>query len=300
MSGASGLIGTALLPQLRAAGHEIVQLVRREPQAPGEVRWDPAHGQLDAADLAGVDAAINLSGAGVSSRRWSTKYKRAILQSRLSSTRLLADTLAELSPTPKVLLSGSAIGYYGDTGDHEYDEFGPRGDGFLADVVDQWEACTRSASVAGIRVCHLRTGIVLSAKGGALKLQLPLFKLGLGGRLGSGQQYTSWITIDDEVAAIVFLLTADGVSGPVNLVAPNPVTNRDFTAALGKALHRPAVAAVPAFALRAALDGFADEGLLVGQRLAPRALTDAGYSFRHPELAGALSAVLRPAPADLS
>ena len=189
VSGASGLIGTALLPELKAAGHEVVRLVRQAPAAADEVQWDPAAGRLDAADLVGVDAAINLSGAGISSRRWSESYKRKVMQSRVDSTTLLSKTLASLSPTPKVFLSGSAVGYYGDTRDSTLDEDGPRGDGFLAEVSETWEQSTAAAKAAGIRVCLLRTGIVLSRKGGALKLQLPIFKAGLGGRLGSGRQY---------------------------------------------------------------------------------------------------------------
>ncbi len=292
LTGASGLIGSALIPELRQAGHEVIQLVRRDPASAGEVKWDPEQGELDPAHLAGVDAAINLSGAGISSRRWSDTYKRTLLDSRVKSTTLLAETLAKLSPTPKVLISGSAVGYYGDTGDRTLDEHGSRGYGFLAELAETWEASTAAAAAAGIRVCHIRTGIVLSRRGGALRPQLPIWKLGLGGRLGTGRQYTSWITIDDEVAAIVFLLTADSVSGPVNLVAPNPVTNREFTKALGTAVHRPTFTVVPAFAIRLALADFADEGLLTGQRLTPRVLTDAGFQFRHPELPEALDAVL--------
>jgi len=293
LSGGSGLIGTALLPGLRTAGHEVVRLVRHEPSSPGEVRWDPMNGQLDPGELAGVDAAIHLSGAGVGSRRWTKAYQRTLLDSRVKSTTLLAETLAKLSPQPKVLLSGSAVGYYGDTGDELLDESGRPGKGFLADLVTRWEASTAAAEAAGIRVVHLRSGIVLSRRGGALKLQLPLFKAGLGGRLGSGQQYFSWISIEDEVAAIRFLLSAEQVSGAVNLVAPNPVTNQEFTKTLGSVLHRPTFAAAPAFALRLALDGFADEGLLIGQRLAPRVLTDAGFTFRQPQLRDALQDILR-------
>jgi uncharacterized protein (TIGR01777 family) len=292
LSGGSGLIGTALLPVLQQSGHEVIRLVRHEPSSPGEVRWDPLNGRLNPADLEGVDAAIHLSGAGVGSRRWTKAYRRTLLDSRVKSTTLLAQTLAKLSPQPKVLLSGSAVGYYGDTGDELLDESGRRGKGFLADLVLDWEASTSAAEAAGIRVVHLRSGIVLSRRGGALKLQLPLFKAGLGGKLGSGRQYFSWIGIDDEVAAIAFLLTAEQVSGPVNLVAPNPVTNKEFTKALGRVLHRPTFAAAPAFALRIALDGFADEGLLIGQRLTPRVLQDAGFAFVQPELADALKAIL--------
>jgi uncharacterized protein len=291
VSGGSGLIGSAVVPQLRAAGHQVIRLVRRDPAAPDEVRWDPANGQLNPTDLAGVDAAVHLSGASVS-RRWTQASRRAIRQSRVESTTLLAETLATLSPLPKVLLSGSAIGFYGDTGDRTVDEDGPRGDGFLADVVGDWEAAAHPAMSAGIRVCRLRTGIVLSRQGGALRLQLPIFKLGVGARLGGGRQFTSWITLEDEIAAIGFLLNADDVNGPVNLVAPNPVTNREFTKNLAAALHRPAILAVPPVALRLALDGFAEEGLLIGQRLAPRVLTDAGFTFRHPQLPEALESVL--------
>jgi uncharacterized protein len=292
VTGASGLIGSALIPQLRQAGHEVIQLVRREPATDGEIRWDPERGVLDAAELAGVEAAINLSGAGISSRRWSDKYKRTLLDSRVKPTTLLAETLAKLAPLPKVLVSGSAVGYYGDTGDRTLDENGSRGYGFLAELAETWEASTAAAEAAGIRVCHIRTGIVLSRRGGALKPQLPIWKLGLGGRLGTGRQYTSWISIDDEVAAILFLLTADQVSGPVNLVAPDPVTNREFTKALGRAVHRPTFTVVPSFAMRLALADFADEGLLTGQRLTPKVLTDAGFQFVHPQLPEALEAVL--------
>jgi hypothetical protein len=292
VSGGSGLIGSALVPHLRAAGHELRQLVRRDPTTPDEIRWDPARGQLDPADLAGVDAAVHLSGASVS-RRWTQASRRTIRESRVESTTLLAETLATLTPLPKVFLSGSAVGFYGDTGERTIDEDGPRGDGFLADVVGDWEAATHPAMTAGIRVCRLRTGIVLARRGGALRLQLPIFKAGLGGRLGNGRQYTSWITLEDEIAAITFLLGADGVSGAVNLVAPNPVTNADFTKALAAALHRPAFAAVPPIALKLALDGFAEEGLLIGQRLSPRVLTDAGFTFRHPDLPEALHSVLK-------
>jgi uncharacterized protein len=292
LSGGSGLIGSALLPELRVAGHDVVRLVRHEPNLPDEVRWDPMNARLNPGDLAGVDAAIHLSGAGVGSRRWTTAYKRTLLESRVKSTTLLSETLAKLSPQPTVLLSASAVGFYGDTADRLTDETGQRGEGFLADLVGAWEASTAPAEAAGIRVVHLRSGIVQSRRGGALTLQLPLFKAGLGGRLGSGRQYVSWISIDDEIAAIRFLLTADQVGGAVNLAAPRPVTNREFTKTLGKVLHRPTVAVAPAFALRLALDGFADEGLLTGQRLVPRVLQDAGFTFRHPELAVALEAVL--------
>jgi uncharacterized protein (TIGR01777 family) len=286
VTGASGLIGSALVPALRGDGHEVVRLVRRQPSGPDEVRWDPGAGLLDAADLAGVDAAVHLAGATVG-RRWSESYKRTILDSRVSGTRLLAETLAKLEPRPRVLVSGSAIGYYGDTGDTTVDESAPQGGGFLADVVRQWEAAARPAQDAGIRVPFIRTGLVLSDKGGILPPQRLAWKLGLGTRIGTGRQWQSWITLNDEVAAIRFLLDHD-VSGPVNLVAPAPVTQKDFGRALATALHRPMPWAAPGFALRAALDGFADEGLLIGQRVRPRVLEEAGFTFGDRTLAEAL------------
>jgi uncharacterized protein (TIGR01777 family) len=291
VTGASGLIGSALVPALLTDGHEVVRLVRRQPEAPDEVRWDPARGQLDAGDLAGVDAAVHLAGATVG-RRWSESYKRTILASRVDSTRLLAETLVTLAPKPAVLVSGSAIGYYGDTGDTAVDEAGPQGNGFLAEVVRQWEAAARPAQDAGIRTVFIRTGLVLSSRGGLLPPQRLAWKLGLGARIGSGRQWQSWITIDDEVDAIRFLLSADEVSGPVNLVAPEPVTQRDFGKALGAALHRPVPWAVPGFVLRAAVRDFADEGLLTGQRVRPGALEQAGFGFRARTLDEGLRQVL--------
>ncbi len=292
VTGASGLIGSALLPALRAAGHDVLTLVRRDPARPDEVRWDPAEGLLEASALRGVDAAVHLAGAGVADKRWTPAYKETILRSRVDGTRLLADRLAALEPRPRVLLSGSAVGWYGDTGDTEVDESAPAGDGFLADVVRQWEAATAPAEAAGIRVCHLRTGIVLSATGGALGRQTLLYRLGLGGPLGSGRQYQPWITLDDEVAAIVFLLTAEEISGAVNLTAPQPVPQRELAKALGSALHRPAVLPAPGFALRLVFPGFAAEGLLVGQRALPRVLEKAGFTFASRDIAAALKAVL--------
>lgn len=290
VTGASGLIGSALVPALLTDGHEVVRLVRRQPTAPDEVRWDPSAGRLDAADLAGVDAAVHLSGATVG-WRWSESYKKEILDSRVSSTRLLSETLARLEPRPRVLVSGSAVGYYGDTGDRTVDESAPQGAGFLAEVVRQWEAAAQPARAAGIRVAHIRTGLVLSTKGGLLPPQRLAWKLGLGARIGTGQQWQSWITIDDEVAAIRFLLEAD-ISGPVNLVAPEPVTQKDFGRALATELHRPMAFAIPGFALRAAVRGFADEGLLIGQRVTPRVLEDAGFSFGSRRLDDALRKLL--------
>lgn len=291
LTGASGLIGSGLAARLRAAGHQVLTLVRRAPRSPSEVGWDPAAGTLDATALAGVQAVVHLAGAGIGDKRWTPAYRQLVLDSRVSGTRLLAGALAGLDAPPRVLLSGSAVGFYGDTGDQPVDESSPAGTGFLAQVCQQWEAATAPAEQAGIRVCHLRTGIVLSAAGGALAKQLPLFRAGLGGRLGSGRQYLSWVALDDELAAIEFLLTAR-VTGPVNLTAPNPVPQQDFARLLGRAVHRPAPWPIPAAALRLALGEFATEGVLAGQRVLPAALTSAGYRFALPDLAGALQAAL--------
>jgi uncharacterized protein (TIGR01777 family) len=284
VTGASGFIGSALVPALLRDGHQVVKLVRRQPEAPDEVRWDPPSGSLDPADLAGVDAAVHLAGANVGNRRWTGAYKQKILDSRRQGTRLIATALAALEPRPRVLVSGSAVGFYGDTGDTVLDEAGPRGAGFLAGVVEQWEAAAQPARDAGIRVAHIRTGLVLSRRGGALPPQRLAWQFGLGARIGTGRQWQSWITLDDEIAAIQFLLEHDDISGPVNLVAPNPVIQKDFGRALATALHRPMPWVVPPFALRIALDGFADEGLLIGQRLRPRVLEDAGFPFRATSL----------------
>jgi uncharacterized protein (TIGR01777 family) len=295
VTGASGLIGSALVPALRDDGHEVVTLVRRPPRAGGEFRWDPAGGQLDPAALAGTDAAVHLAGAGIGDHRWTASYQRELRASRIAGTALLARSLAAVTPPPRVLLSGSAIGWYGTEADgrgEPLDESAPAGSGFLADLVADWEGAADPARDAGIRVAALRTGVVLSTQGGALARQLPLFRRGLGGRLGSGQQWLSWISRTDHVNATRFLLTAAAVRGPVNLVAPAPVTNARFTAALAAALRRPALLPVPRAALRLALGGFADEGVLASQRLAPAALTAAGFRFAHPDLDTALRAIL--------
>ncbi len=291
VSGASGLIGSHLVIQLREHGHEVITLVRREPRQPGEVRWDPAAGELDPAALTGIDAAINLSGAGIGDKRWTDDYKRVVLESRLSCSRLLANTLTQLDPRPTVLLSGSAIGFYGDTGDTEVDETSPAGTGYLADVCVQWEQAAAGAVQAGIRVAYLRTGLVLSGAGGMLKQQLLLYKAGLGGPLGSGKQWWSWVSLTDELNAIEHLLTAD-VSGPVDLVGPAPVRQKEFAAELGKALHRPALLPAPGFALKLALGGFAQDGILAGQRVRPGVLESTGFTFAHPTLEQALASSL--------
>jgi len=291
VSGSHGLIGSALLPALDAAGHRPIRLVRG-PAGDGEVSWDPRAGSIDAAALEGVGAVVHLAGAGIGDHRWTEAYKAEILDSRTRSTALLAGALARLERPPAVLLSGSAIGWYGDRGDAELDESAAIGSGFLAEVCAAWEAATEPAEAAGIRTAHLRTGIVLSAAGGALKKQLPLFKLGLGGRFGTGRQWQSWIAIEDEVGAIVHLLTTD-VRGPVNLTAPNPVTAAEFARTLGSVLHRPAKLPVPTIGPKLLLGGeLADALLLSGQRVVPRVLLASGYRFARPELAGALAALL--------
>ena len=292
MSGSSGLIGTALVASLRSQGHTVVRLVRRSAGTSDEISWDPAAGTLDAASLDGADAVVNLSGAGIGDRRWSDAYKRELLDSRLHTTDLLARTIAATERRPSVFLSGSAIGWYGPRGDEELTESSTAGSGFLADICEKWEEATGPAEAAGVRTAHLRTGIVLSPSGGALKKQLPLFKLGLGGRFGRGTQWQSWISIDDEVAAIEHLLTAD-VAGPVNLTAPNPVTNREFTKVLASVLKRPAFVPIPSFGPKLVLGGeLADALLFTGQRVLPERLQASGYLFRHPTLEVALRALL--------
>ena len=291
ITGASGLIGSALVPDLRAHGHDVVRFVRGDAAGPDERPWDPDRRRLDPATLADLDAVIHLAGAGVGDKRWTDARKAVVLGSRVDGTTAVAEAMAA-AEGPKVLLSASAIGYYGDTRDRLTDESGPTGEGFLAEVCRQWEAATKPAEAAGVRVAHLRTGIVLSSGGGIVGKQLLLYKLGLGAPLGSGRQWTSWITLRDEVAAIRHLLTAE-VSGPVNLVGPAPVTNRDFTKALGRAVHRPTLPiAVPGFALKAAVGQFAEEAILIGQRLVPKVLQDSGFRFADEDVDAALRASL--------
>jgi uncharacterized protein (TIGR01777 family) len=291
VTGSHGLIGTALLRRLRAAGHEAVPIVRTAP-ARDEIGWNPRAGRLEPRALVGVDAVVNLAGAGIGDKRWSDEYKRQVIESRTRGTTLLADTIAGLDGGPQVLLSGSAIGFYGDRGDEELVESSPPGDGFLAEVAEAWEATTAPASKAGVRVVHLRTGIVLAGEGGALPRMLPLFKLGLGGRFGNGRQWMSWIALDDEVGAIVHLLTSE-VAGPVNMTAPEPVRNAELADAIGDVLHRPTVLPVPAFGPKLVLGGERAEALLFeSQRVLPRVLQADGYAWRHPTLEPALRAAL--------
>ena len=291
ISGASGLIGKRLVEQLQQHGHDVVRLVRRAAGT-GEVMWDPKAGVLSASALEGADAVIHLSGAGIGDKRWTTSYKREILESRTITTNLIATTIANMNRKPSVFLSGSAIGIYGPRGDEQLNEVSTDGTSFLADVCKQWEDATKPASDAGIRTVLLRTGIVLTTKGGALKKQLPLFQLGLGGKFGNGKQWQSWISIDDEVGAIEHLLTAN-VSGAVNLTAPNPVTNAEFTSTLARVVKRPAFLPIPPFAPKAILGGeLADALLFTGQRVLPAALNASGYQFVHPTLEVALRALL--------
>ncbi len=293
VTGSSGLLGSALVRALRADDRPVLRLVRREPKEPDEAFWDPARGVLDPSLLEGAEAVVHLAGAGIGDRRWTESYKRELLRSRVDGTRTLAEALASLDEKPGVLLSGSAVGFYGDTGDRVVDESAPAGKGFLAEVVRAWEAAATPAEEAGVRVVRLRSGIVLSSAGGALAKVLPIFKVGAGAPLGSGRQYVSWISLPDWLKAVRFLLTSQDISGPVNVTAPEPVTNAQYTTAIGKALRRPTMpVGAPGFALRLALGEFATEGVLAGQRVVPRRLLDAGHGFSHPTLEEALAAVL--------
>lgn len=293
VTGSTGLIGSALVPALREAGHRVRRLVRRAPVADDEVPWDPVAGTIDAAGLAGIDGAVHLAGEGIAEKRWTPAQKRRLVESRTSGTSLLASTLAALEPRPKVLLSGSAMGFYGDRHGAVVTEDGEPGTGFLPELVQQWEAAAQPAVDAGIRTCFLRTGVVLSATGGAMGKTLPLFKLGLGGPVGDGSTWWPWISLDDEVGAIAHLLTADGVAGPVNLSAPNPVRHKDYAKAQGRALGRPAVLPVPRLAPRLLLGReLADSLLGDSVRMLPAKLEASGYAFRHPTIDEAMAAIL--------
>jgi hypothetical protein len=296
VSGASGLIGSALVPALVAAGNSVTRLVRQGSLVgEGTVRWDPEAGALDHARLEGIDAVVHLSGETVAGR-WSEAKKVRIMESRRGSTRLLAEAVAALERPPQVFVSASAVGYYGDRGAERLTEDSPAGKGFLTEVVMEWEAATRPAAEAGTRVVNLRFGIVLSREGGALAQMLTPFRLGIGGPLGSGRQYMSWIAIDDVVGVVQHALRTADLSGPVNASAPEPVTNKEFARTLGRVLRRPAIIPVPPLALRAMFGEFANEGLLWGQRALPAKLAASGYSFRFPELEGAFRQVLKKEP----
>lgn len=292
VSGASGLVGAQLVAFLGTAGHDVRRLVRRAPRAADEIAWDPARGTVDAAALEGSDAIVHLAGANVADGRWTDARKRAIRESRTVGTRLLAEALAGLARPPRVLLSASAIGVYGDRGDAPCAEGEPIGDGFLADVCREWEAATAPAEARGIRVVHARIGIVLAAQGGALARMLPVFRLGLGGVVGQGTQWMSWIALDDVVGALHHLLHAHDARGPVNLVAPAAATNRDFTAVLGRVLGRPTVLPVPAAMVRLAFGEMGEALLLGSTRVVPARLGELGFGFQTPALDEALRAEL--------
>jgi uncharacterized protein (TIGR01777 family) len=298
VTGSTGLIGSTLVPFLTTGGHQVTRLVRRTPR-PGqaEVYWQPETGSIATPGLEGLDAVVHLAGENIAAGRWSAEKKARIRDSRVQGTRLLCDALAQLINPPKVLVSASAIGYYGDRGAEVLREESRPGQDFLADVCRAWEAATEPAAQRGIRVVKPRFGMVLSAAGGALAKMLFPFKMGAGGRIGSGQQYMSWIALDDLLGAIYHALITDTLHGPVNAVAPNPVTNAEFTKTLGRVLRRPTLFPLPAFAARAAFGEMADALLLASTRVQPARLTDTGYAFRYPELAGALRHVLGKARA---
>ena len=290
VTGASGLIGSALVPSLTGAGHSVTRLVRSKPR-PGEIRWDPLGGDIDKPGLEGQEAVIHLAGENIAGR-WTAEKKEAIRESRVKGTKLLAESLSQLANPPKVLLCASAIGYYGDRGEELLKEESPAGSGFLAKVCREWEAAADRAVRESIRVVRLRNGIVLSAAGGALKTMLLPFKLGVGGKIGSGMQYMSWIAIDDVLGIIHLAITNDTLRGPINVVAPNPVTNLVFTKTLGRVIGRPTVLPMPAFAARLVLGEMAQELLLASTRVTPKRLLAADYHFKFPQLEPALRSIL--------
>jgi uncharacterized protein len=298
ISGSSGLVGSALRAALEARGHTIKRLVRRPARGPEEISWDPEREQLDARGLEGVDAVVNLAGESLA-QRWTTNARTRIRSSRVNGTIALSRAIASLAVKPRVMLSGSAIGIYGNRGDESLDESSVPGDDFLASVAKAWETATAPASEAGIRVVLLRTGLVLSRQGGALPKMLLPFQLGVGGRFGDGNQWMSWIAISDLIAALAFLVRADSVSGPVNLVAPNPVTNAEFARTLASVLGRPAMVPVPRFALSVLLGEMGEETVLASQRVVARRLLENGFKFKFPTLEEALwdAGVGRPAVA---
>ncbi|MFI5511680.1 TIGR01777 family oxidoreductase [Mycobacterium sp. NPDC051804] len=292
IAGSSGLIGSALVYALRATDRRVLRIVRRAPSNADEVFWNPDTGEFDPGSLAGVDAVVNLCGVNVGDKRWSGAFKQSLRDSRIGPTEVLSAAVAEAGVP--VLINASAVGYYGDTGSHTVDESAPPGDGFLAQLSQDWEAAVASAEDGGARVVLLRSGLVLTDAGGVLGRLKLLFSLGLGARLGNGRQYMPWISLEDEVRAILFAITHEGLSGPVNLTGPAPVTNAEFTTALGRAVNRPTPLMVPGFALRAAFGEFADEGLLGGQRAIPAALERAGFEFHHNTIGEALAFATAP------
>lgn len=295
VTGSSGFIGSALLPALTAAGHRPIRALRQRsiPTGVDAIAWDPDAGVIDAASLEGLGAVINLAGVGIGDKRWTPARKQQILESRTKSTRLLATTLSGLATKPAVFVSGSAVGYYGGRGDEILTEESPPGDDFLSDVCVQWEAAARPAADAGIRLVTIRTGIVLGRDGGVLKRLLLPFRLGLGGRVGSGDQWMSWISLNDEIAAILHAVRTESLRGPANLTAPSPATNLELTEALGKAVHRPTVLPTPLAPLKARYGSELVQHLLVeGQRVVPKALEASGFEFEHATIEDALRAIL--------
>ncbi|MEO3759059.1 TIGR01777 family oxidoreductase [Mycobacterium sp. B14F4] len=293
IAGSSGLIGTALVYALRATDRRVVRIVRRAPSNADEVFWNPDAGEFDSGALADVDAVVNLCGVNVGEKRWSGAFKQSLRDSRIGPTEVLAAAVAEAGVP--VLINASAVGYYGDTGGRVTDETAPAGDGFLADLCVDWEAATWAAQQDGARVVLVRSGLVLAPSGGMMSRLRPLFSLGLGARLGNGRQYMPWISLEDEIRALLFAIGTDSLSGPVNLTGPAPVTNAEFTTALGRAVNRPTPLMVPGFALRTVLGEFADEGLLGGQRAIPAALERAGFVFHHNTIGEALTFATAPA-----
>ena len=291
IAGASGLVGTALVSKLKAAGAEVTPLVRAAAKF-GEIEWHPDRGSIDAPALEGFDAVVNFSGDGIANGRWTEEKKRRILDSRVNGTRLLSETIANLGRKPATFINASAIGFYGSRGNELVDEESGPGEGFLANVCRQWESATAPAEQAGIRIVKLRLGVILTPDGGIMGSMLRPFKLGLGGKVGSGEQVISWVAMDDVVAAIDFIIQNDSLRGPINVVAPQPVTNEEFTKILGSVLSRPTFMAMPAFAARLVFGEMADEMMLSSTRVAPKVLNDAGFRFQYPELEGAVRAML--------
>jgi uncharacterized protein (TIGR01777 family) len=289
VTGATGLIGSHLVPALQREGHQVVRLGRRRDAS--DFVWDPLRGQMDTGAIDGVEAVVHLAGENIG-QRWTEERKQRMWRSRVEGARLLADAIASASSPPRTFISASATGYYGDRGDEALDEDAGPGRGFLAELCQAWEEAAQGAARAGTRVVNPRFGVVMSDKGGALARLLPLFRLGLGGALGDGRQYMSWIDIEDLVSAVLFLLRRDDLSGPVNVTSPNPVTNEEFTRTLARVLGRPAFLRVPAFALKAMMGQMAEEALLAGQRVLPRKLHQAGFAFQYPDLEGSLRHVL--------
>lgn len=294
VTGASGLIGSALVPHLRSVGHDVIRVVRGPAGAADEVTWDPQAGTIDLVGLEGTDAVVNLSGANVGDRRWTEDFKRVIRDSRVDSTRTIATAMTMLDPMPRVLVSGSAMGYYGETGDRVVDESDPPGTGFFPDVVRAWEHAADPAREHGIRVVHPRSGLVVSRHGGAWGRMIPMFRYGIGGKLGSGRQYWSWISLRDEVCALQFLIEQEHLHGGVNLTSPKSTTNAEVAAVMGRVMKRPSIMPAPAFAIRAVLGDFSSE-VLSSMRVAPTVLCNAGFVFQDPTIEAAIRTALAEA-----